>query len=461
MKNISSPLAGVIALFLSTSAQAQSHDPAVLQAEGLKDTLAYEITEGLTTEIGARMAGTPDEARARIWALRKLNALGFANVREEPFMLPTWVRGVETAQTISPYPQKMHVTALGNSASTGDKGLEAEVVFFDSFASLRAAADGSLKGKIAFVSHDMHRTQDGSSYGAYGPARFSGPNIAAKKGAAGYVIKSIGTDHHRNPHAGVTNFDDGVAPIPAGALSLPDAANLERMIKLAQKNGQPVRMNLTLTPRNIGEQQSGNVIAEVKGRDPSKPMIVIACHLDSWDLATGALDDASGCAIITAAAKNIMNHGQPLRTIRLLWAGSEEVGLYGGDAYGEAHKGEKHALAMESDFGAGKIWRVEFKLPEAAKAVEQQIAEQLLPLGISHSGPPASGGADVQAIIANNNLAIIDLQQDGTYYFDIHHTPDDTLDKVDPAAMAQNVAAWSTVLAIIANSDVDFTMPTK
>lgn len=449
------------ALLFSTTAFADSHDPGAIQAKALKDTVAYEITEGLTTEIGPRQAGTEAEARARHWSVKKLKALGFQNVRNEPFMMPTWVRGAETAEVTGPYPQKLHVTALGNSASTGEAGIEAEVAYFDSLAAMQAVPDGSLAGKIAFVTHDMHRTQDGSGYGAFGPVRWVGPNIAAEKGAAAYVIKSIGTDHHRNPHTGNTNFAEGVKPIPAGALSLPDADNLERIIKLSQKTNTPVTMKLVMTPKNIGQQESGNVIAEVTGRDPSKGMILIACHLDSWDLATGAFDDAAGCGIVTAAAKQVLDHGKPLRTIRILWAGAEEVGLWGGKAYAKAHAGSNHAIAMESDFGADNVWRVEFNLPDSAEDMQKQIAQTLLPLGIGASGPPATGGADVRDIIASNNLGVIDLQQDGTRYFDLHHTPDDTLDKIDPKQMRQNVAAWSTVLSIIANSDVDFTMPPK
>lgn len=457
MKKLITTLAGATALFITSSAIAASHDPATIQAKALDDELAYDIVEGLTTEIGPRQAGTEAEARARAWSLKKLKALGFKNVRNEPFMMPTWVRGAETAEVVSPYPQKMHITALGNSASTGADGIEAEIVFFDSLAAMQAVPDGSLSGKIAFVTHNMHRTQDGSGYGTYGPVRWVGPATASKKGAVAYVIKSIGTDYHRNPHTGGTGFPEGIAPIPAAALSLPDADNLERMVKL----GKPVRMKLVLTPRNIGQQESGNVIAEVPGRDPSRGMILVACHLDSWDLATGAFDDAAGCGIIAAAAKYIMDNGQPLRTIRILWAGAEEVGIWGGKAYANAHTAEKHAIAMESDFGADNVWRVEHKLPKGADKVKKEINQSLLPLGISTLGPPASGGADIRDIIASNNLAVIDLQQNGTRYFDLHHTPDDTLDKIDPAQLRQNVAAWSTVLAIVANSDVDFKMPPK
>ncbi len=459
MTNLKSRLAAASALAIfafspaSANSPIQPDDP--VQAALKNDDVAYMFIEGLTTEIGPRQAGTEAEARARMWSVAKLKSLGFENVRAEPFMMPTWVRGEEHAEIISPFPQKMLVTALGNSASTGEAGLEAEIAYFPTLAALQSVPDGSLKGKIAFVSHAMKPTQDGSSYGAFGPARFVGPSIASQKGAAAIVIRSAGTDHHRNPHAGNTNFAESVAPIPAGALSIPDAENLERMIA----RGKPVRMKLTLTPKNLGQQASGNVISEVVGSDKSLPPIIIACHLDSWDLGTGALDNAAGCGIITAAAFHVKEVGKPKRTIRLLFAGAEEVGVWGGKAYGEKYKGEKHALAMESDFGADRIWRADMHLPDSAKALSDKITAALSVLSIGKGDAHAHGGADVGPIIATQNLAVIDLQQDGTRYFDIHHTPDDTLDKIDKDQLRQNVAAWTAVLNIISRDDSDMTMP--
>lgn len=454
MKHIIYSATAAAALLSSTQittlalAQVGVSGPAQAIDASMKDDVAWDIVEGITTEIGPRQAGTEAEARARVWSVAKLKSLGISNARIEEYQMPTWVRGDETAYVVAPYTQKLHVTALGNSGSTGDAGLEAEVVYFPSIEALRAAPDGSLKGKIAFVSHAMKATQDGSSYGAFGPARFVGPNIAAKKGAAAIIIRSAGTDYHRNPHTGNTNFEAGVTPIPAGALSIPDAENLERMIKL----GKPVKMKLTLTPQNIGMQTSGNVIADIKGSDPKLGMIVIACHLDSWDLGTGAIDDGAGCAIITAAALKA-THGsrKPKRTIRLLWAGAEEVGIWGGKDYAAKHAGENHALAMESDFGAGKVWAVDFNLPESAKPLKDKITAALAPLGILPRQQLAGGGADIGAIIAAQKLGVIDLQQDGTKYFDLHHTPDDTLDKIDKTELRQNVAAWAATLVLLAN----------
>jgi carboxypeptidase Q len=456
--------AGLITLATSATAQIKiSRDPGS-SLWSRNDSDAFKIVEELTTRIGPRQGGTEAEQRARDWAVDWLKRAGFDNVREEQFTMPTWVRGEEKAWVISPFQTPMAITALGNSASTGDKGLEGEIVYFASYDDLVAADPATVKGKIAFVDHQMKRTQDGSSYSQFGRARFIGPNVAAKKGASAIVIRSIGTDSHRNPHAGNTNFEEGVNPIPAGAISNPDADNLLRQYRLALLTpirpgmhpdkdwvSTPLKVRLLMTPRNLGLQKSGNVIAEVPGSDPSLPPIVIACHLDSWDLGTGAFDDAAGCGIITAAAGYVKAYGKPKRTIRLLWAGAEEVGIWGGKAYGETYKDQPHALAMESDFGADKVWRVDFKLPESAKPLADAIAADLAPLGIVRGKDAASGGADVGAIIAAQGLGIIDLQQDGTRYFDLHHTPDDTLDKVDPEQLRQNVVAWTIVLYHVTN----------
>ncbi|MFN7323614.1 MAG: peptidase M28 family protein, partial [Sphingomonadales bacterium] len=254
-------------LCLSTSAIAASDDASPSQ-NAMRDTLAYEITEGLTTEVGQRQGGTEAEQRGRDWAVAKLNALGFTNVREEKFEMPTWVRGEEKAWVISPFQNVMAAAALGNSGSTGAKPLEGEVIYFRTLDDLVAAPDARVAGKIVFVDHQMKRAQDGSGYGQFGRARFIGPNIAAKKGAAAILIRSIGTDSHRGPHTGNTNFEAGVKPIPAAAISNPDADNLTRQVMRAKT---PVKVRLLLTPQNLGQQKSGNVIAEVPGSDPSLP----------------------------------------------------------------------------------------------------------------------------------------------------------------------------------------------
>ncbi len=421
------------------------------------DDLAWDFVEGITTEVGPRQAGTEAEARGREWAMAWLNAQGFANVADEPYEMETWVPGtIHKAEITSPFAQPLVIQPLGGSASTGPDGITAEVVMFASVAELAAAPEGSLDGKIAYISHSMTRTQDGSQYGFAGPARWVGAQMAKDKGAIATVIKSVGTDYHRNPHTGGTTFRtaDGGAdigravPTPAGALSLPDAANLERMFERA--DGRPIMMKLTMTPENLGTTISGNVVGEIVGRNPDLPPVLVACHLDSWWNGTGAFDDGAGCGIVAAAALNVAKSGQPLRTIRVLFAGAEEVGLYGSIAYSKAHIDEPIGVGLESDFGADRIWKFESNFRESNADLHARIAGSVARFGVSNGRAVASGGADIN-ISRDQGGAIIDLQQDGTRYFDLHHTPDDTLDKIDIVQLRQNVAVWTQVVGILAN----------
>ena len=435
----------------ATVAAAQPQRPSVqvdpkvaaLRDAALKDDYAWDITEGLTTEVGQRLAGTEAEARARAWGVAKLRSLGFSNVRVETFEMPIWTRGPESAQILAPFPQKLVVAALGNSASTPPEGITGEVLGFNSLAELEAAPDSLVRGKIVFVSHAMPRTMDGSGYGYFGGPRRQGPTIASRKGAIAIVIRSIGTDYHRNPHTGVMAFAEGIRPIPAGALTLPDAEQLQRILK----RGKPVTMRLVLMSQT-GRGQSGNVIAEVPGRDPSLPPIVVGGHLDSWDQGTGAIDDASGVAIAAAAAKRIMDAGRPLRTIRVVWFGAEEPGLFGGIDYMKRHGKEPHYALAESDFGADRIWRVNSKLGKDRETEARTLQAALAPLGIVPGVLDDADGSDIGPMIEAGAPGV-GLSQDGTHYFDLHHTPDDTLDKIDPEALRQNVAAWTAMLAVL------------
>lgn len=443
-----------IATPLPAFAQSASTQVETLRDAALEDDLAWEITEGLTTEVGPRLAGTEAEERARLWSIAKLKALGFSNVRIEPFDMPVWVRGEEKAEIVSPFPQPLVLTALGNSGATPARGITAEVVGFDSVEALDAAPEEAVRGKIVFVTHAMAPTQDGSSYGQFGAARRQGPTLASRKGAAAIVIRSIGTDYHRNPHTGVQSFAEGVKPIPAAALSIPDAEQLQRILK----RGKPVRMKLVLTPRQTGTHKSGNVIGEIPGSDPNAGIVLAGCHLDSWDQGTGAIDDAAGCGIVAAAAKRVGDAGRPRRTIRVVWFGAEEVGLFGGLDYLAKNGGEKHAVIAESDFGADRIWRFDSKAPATARPAIDRIARALAPLGIGQGPTDRAGGSDIGPLSASG-VSTIQLNQDGTRYFDYHHTPDDTLDKVDPEQLRQNVAAWTVVLAEAANAPEELATP--
>lgn len=419
-----------------------------------EDTVAWDFVLGITTDVGPRQAGTEAEARGRAWAVQWLKANGFANVAIEPYKMPTWVPGdIMRASVVAPFPQPLMVVPLGNSAATPAGGLTAEVVRFASYADLEAAPAGSLRGKIAFIDHAMRRTQDGSGYGFAGPARWTGAGLAASKGAVATVIRSIGTETERTPHTGGTSFPEGVAPTPAAALSNPDADNLARMFDRPRKDGAPIRMTLELNPRQLGETESGNVVGEIVGRDPKLPPVVLACHLDSWWNGTGAFDDGAGCGIVAAAAKHAADYTRPLRTIRVLFAGAEETGLWGSKAYAAAHKGEPAFAGLESDFGADRVWRIDSNFSSSDPELYKRLAQGVARFGVAPSSAVATGGADLNWVREQDG-ALVDLKQDGTRYFDLHHTNSDTLDKIDREQLRQNVAVWTVVVGTLANHPV-------
>jgi carboxypeptidase Q len=432
----------------------QSRNVDKLIERALEDDLAWDILESLTTEVGPRLGGSEAEARAREWGAAKLKKLGFKNVRIETFEMPGWARISESAEIISPFPQPLAITALGQSPSTPKEGVTGEVVRFETLLDLEAAPMEGFEGKIVFVDEPMARTQDGSGYGTAVQKRSRAAVAAAARGAAGALIRSAGTDSHRNPHTGGSvSGGASLAPAPAAALSNPDADQLARAIKRAKG---PVTVNLNLQTEWKETVTSGNVIGEIPGK--TDELIVIGGHLDSWDLGTGAIDDGAGIAITTAAAKLIDNlSGKPKRTIRVVMWGSEEVGIFGGKAYAEQHKNEldRHVLAAESDFGAGLIYRFDTRFDEASLPKGTVMANELRRLAITPGNNMAFGGADISAI-RNLGVPVITLRQDGTDYFDLHHTPDDTLDKVDPEALRQNVAAWAAAIYMASEMDGDF-----
>ena len=444
-----------LSLAIPSAANAQRYDERYGLEPGAHDEIAWDFLEGITTEVGPRLAGTEDEARGRAWAVEWLQERGFANVVVEPFMHNTWIRGEERAHVLGRFAQPLVLTALGYSGATPEAGITAEIVHFASVDALRAAPDGSLAGKIVYIGNAMRATQDGSHYGYFGSPRRQGPGIAAQKGAAAILIRSIGTDNDRLPHTGATSWPDGVDPIPAAALSNPDADNLERMLE----RGETVSVDLVLTPQLLGMTPSGNVTGEIVGSNPSLPPVLLACHLDSWDTGTGAIDDASGCAIAAAAALRVAEQGQPLRTIRVLFAGAEETGLWGSRAYSEAHADEEIGVGLESDFGAGLIWRLETNFSLSNPLLFRRLLRAVEGYGVlAVPQIVATGGADLN-IVRDQGGPIIDLQQDGSRYFDLHHTANDTLDKVDPAELAQNVAVWTAVAGVLANEPGDIAGP--
>ncbi len=425
---------------------------AQLRDKALASSLGYEITESLTTEVGPRLAGSEADARAVKWAEAKFKALGYDRVWLEEVRFPKWERRSEHAVVVGAHAQPLAVLALGGSPGGT---VEAEVVRFADLAALEAAPAGSLAGRIAFVDHPMARARDGSGYGMGSRVRSRGPSAAIRAGAVAFLMRSAGTDSHRNPHTGITRFDAGHTPVPSAALSLPDADQLARLVARG-----PVRVRLALDCGWNGEAVSHNVVGEVRGRSRPGEVVLIGGHLDSWDPGTGAIDDAAGVGLTMAAGALIGKMKQqqrPARTIRVVAFANEEQGLWGGKAYAEKHLPQirKHQLAAESDFGAGRIYAFSSGAPEHAQGAVKQIAEALAPLGIAHTPGEGGPGPDISPF-AEKGMAWATLRQDGTDYFDYHHTPDDTLDKIDPQALAQNVAAYAVFAYLAASADGDF-----
>ena len=431
----------------------------MLRAQAMMGSNAMAIVTSLTTEVGPRLAGSQAEARARVWAIKTLTEKGFANVRNEPFEMNAWERHEEGAEILTPYPQPLAVTALGGSVSTKEDGLSAEVELFETLEDLKRAPAGSLSDRIAYVGHAMQRTQDGSSYGYFNEARTAGPSIAGGKGAVGYLIRSVGTDSHRFPHTGSLRYQQGVPRIPALALSNPDADQLERIAG----DGKTLSVRIKVDSSEVPAAQSGNVIAEVVGREVPEEIVVIGAHLDSWDLGTGAIDDGAGVGITMAALELIKDAGlAPRRTIRLVLWGAEEVGLLGAKAYRDRYEAAlgQHVIGSESDFGGGRVWKVTAdSRTDAGDALFAEIARLLAPIGIAPgSDNQPGGGPDLYPLIAAG-VPTLRLHQDGRDYFDLHHTADDTVDKLDAASLDQNVAAFAVFAWLAADSEVSFRAP--
>lgn len=461
--------AGSAALLLAVSciaveAQAQTPtvipDAAMTTAAELRERAsagsgAFDIVESLTTEVGPRLAGSAADARAVEWAKAKFRALGYDKVYTEPVTFPVWHRGREHAQVVSPFPQPLTITALGGSVGTGGAALESEIVRFPNLLALRQAPRENVQGRIVFIDNRMRRFKDGSGYVPAVATRVNGASEAAKKGARAIVIRSIGTDSDRLPHTGLMRYAVGVERIPAAALSNPDADLLANMLK----RGQPVRLRLQIDARTRGEHTSHNVIGEITGREKPDEVVVIGGHLDSWDLGTGAIDDGAGVALTMAAGKLIGElKTPPARTIRVIAYANEEQGPYGARAYAEKHAVEvaQHLIGAESDFGAGRIYAFRTSAPPYAQAAARQIAEALKPLGIDHLIDGKGGpGADIGPM-TERGMAWAQLAQEGSDYFDYHHTANDTLDKIDPKALDQNAAAYAVFAYLAAEAEGDF-----
>jgi Zn-dependent M28 family amino/carboxypeptidase len=414
----------------------------------------YEIVADLTTRIGPRLAGSEADARAVEWAVAMFEDMGFDRVWTEPATFPTWHRGLERTEIVSPAHHELVTLALGFSPATPKGGIEAEVVMFDDLAALREADPAEVADRIVFIRNRMERTRTGAGYGRAVGARSVGSRVAADKGALALVIRSIGTSNNRFAHTGMQRFDSDVRLLPAVAISNPDADLLERLMA----GEEPVRIEVEVDAETVESYTSQNVIAEITGGTKPEEIVALGAHLDSWDVGTGAIDDGAGVAIVTEAARLIKNLEQrPDRSIRVILFAAEEIGLWGGRAWAAAREGEidRYQLVAESDFGAGPSYAISARVADAAWPWIEAIQAELAPLGIELGGREANGGPDFYPA-APLGVAAVDLQQDGTEYFDYHHTVNDTLDKIEPDNLAQNAAAYAVLAWLGAQAPVSF-----
>ncbi|NBB91821.1 MAG: M20/M25/M40 family metallo-hydrolase [Gammaproteobacteria bacterium] len=414
----------------------------------------YEIVADLTTRIGPRLAGSEADARAVEWAVQMFEGMGFDRVWTEPATFPTWHRGLERTEIVSPARHELVTLALGFSPATPKGGIEAEVAMFEDLAALQEADPAEVADRIVFIRNRMERTRTGAGYGRAVGARSVGSRVAAEKGALALVIRSIGTSNNRFAHTGMQRFDSDVRLLPAVAISNPDADLLERLMA----GDEPVRIQVEVDAETVESYTSQNVFAEITGSGKPGEIVAIGAHLDSWDVGTGAIDDGAGVAIVTEAARLIGNlDRRPDRSIRVILFAAEEIGLWGGRAWVRAREAQmdKYQFVAESDFGAGRAYAISARVSDAAWPVIAAIQEELEPLGIELGERSASGGPDFSPAL-RYGVAAVDLEQDGTEYFDYHHTVNDTLDKIEPDALAQNAAAYAVLAWLGAQAPMGF-----
>ena len=429
------------------------------QAKAIRDATlassqAYDTVRSLTDEAGPRLAGSPGNAIAIGWGMHALTAAGLTHVHTEPVTAPHWERGAEHGELVAPRREQLALAALGGSVGTPAEGLEAEVIEMPSLEAIDKADPAVIKGKIVFFHVKMERTRDGAGYGLAVGVRGQGAIRAAKLGAVGVVIRSIGTDDNRFPHTGAMRYADDVPKIPAAALATPDADMIHRILA----DGKPVRLRMTLGAQVLPDVETANVMGDVEGSGAPGEIVLLGAHLDSWDLGRGALDDGAGCAIVIEAGRQLARLAKkPRRTVRVVLFANEENGLAGARAYGKAHEAElgRHVLAIEADLGAGRVYETRFLGGPGAAPTFGPVAAAVAPLGVALSTGEAEGGADLIPLVAAG-VPIMDLRQDASLYFDVHHTANDTLERVRKEDLDQVAAAYAAAAFTAAEASGDF-----
>ena len=443
------------ALLVAGTAFAQSEAERIIDYT-LANSQAYETLSYLTDNIGPRLSGSKGAELAVQWTAKRFREWGI-DVRTERVMVPHWVRGVERASLVSHNDQKIVLTALGGSVATPAAGITAEVIEVTSFDQLAQLGRAKIAGKIVYYNKamDMALVESGNSFDAYSKAvvfRGVGASRAAEYGAVAAVIRSVASASLRTPHTGSLRYDEKQPKIPAAAMTTEDAELVHRLLA----KGERVRMHLVLTPKMLPDVASANVIAEIRGSERPNEIVLIGGHLDSWDLGTGAIDDGSGVAMVMETLRVLKQLGiRPKRTIRGVLFMNEENGLRGGHAYFDnVSKREElahHIAAIETDAGAATPTGYTTTLEGASLdrvSARARVLSRIAPMKFTSS---KHTGADTSPL-TDAGVPGFGLVPDPRHYFDFHHTPADTLDKVDPKALAQNSAAIAGLAWLISEN---------
>jgi carboxypeptidase Q len=428
-----------------------------LQQAALSSDYAYRQVAHLADNIGPRLTGSAQAAKAVDYVAAELKAIG-CEVQLEKVTVPHWVRGEETAALVQ-WPgqaenttQKIVLCALGGSVATPAEGITADVVAVKNFDELKAMPRDKVGGKIVLFNYpfDKRIAAEGRGGEAYGEAvvyRGDGPSTAARQGAVACLIRSVGGADYRIPHTGQTKYADDAPKIPAGAVTVEDADLIVDLVKQG-----PVKMKLVLTPQTLPEVESANVIGDVKGSEHPEQVVIVSGHLDSWDLGTGAIDDGAGVAVSMEAANLIQKlHLKPKRTIRVIAWMNEENGSAGSKQYAKDHEKDwpNHFATMETDGGAGHPIGLNIKAKPEVKAMLKPVGAILQESGAGMLSLAEHAGADIEPMEKSGVPAFAPIQ-DSRFYFNYHHTPADTLDKIVPKELAENsavVAVWAYALA--------------
>ncbi len=422
----------------------------------LSSPLPLAIATSISTEVGSRSSVSKNGEKAVIWAEKKLNELGFDKVYKEEVKVRIWQRGKAQGQITSPFEHEVPVLALTGSVPTPKAGITAELIHFNNLSDLIAASEEKVKNKIVFISSKVNADKTGESYAKTIKNRLRGTIEASKKQAKALIIRSLASNNSKQIHGGSTRYNKNVNKIPAAAISNADADLLISMLK----QDKIIKFKLQLDTKEDGWKTSHNVIAEITGSEKPEEFIFLAANLHSSDLSPGALESSAGISIITAAATLVKNHYKPKRSIRIGLFTSTEFANKGAKSYINSHSDEfKNAIvAIESNLGAGKIWRFDTQFSNSALSFADKVFSKVSTLGLTRGHNRALGGPNI-AILPKLGVPVIGLIQDANQYFDFHHSSDDTLNKIIEADLQQNVAVYSLVVAMIANSDLQFRDP--